>query len=48
MYLFDILKEQFNPSSGKPLGHIFDIFSAGAEDMESNQYQTTCQPASIS
>ena len=37
IYLFVVLREQFNPSSGKPLGHIFSIISAGAEDMQDKQ-----------
>ena len=32
IYWFDMLKEQFNPSSGKPLGHIFSFTHAGTDD----------------
>ena len=41
IYLFIVLREQFNPSSGKPLGHLFSIISAETGDMQDKQYQTT-------
>ena len=41
IYLFDILREQFNLSSSKPLGHVFSVTFAGTDDTQDKRHQTT-------